>query len=60
MYVELTGSDPPESGELLEPIAEPTLDEGPHLSYAVQWFIFSALAALGWFLAVRKSRRVRP
>jgi cytochrome oxidase assembly protein ShyY1 len=60
MYVELTESDPPESGELPEPIAEPTLDEGPHLSYAVQWFIFSALVALGWFLAVRRSRRVQP
>ena len=45
MYVELTDSDPPESGDLLEPIAEPSLDEGPHLSYAVQWFLFSALVA---------------
>ena len=60
MYVELTDSDPPESGELLEPIAEPSLDEGPHLSYAVQWFLFSAMVAVGWILAVRKSRRVRP
>jgi cytochrome oxidase assembly protein ShyY1 len=60
MYVELTDSDPPQSGESLEPIAEPTLDEGPHLSYAVQWFIFSALAALGWFLAVRRSSKGRP
>jgi surfeit locus 1 family protein len=60
MYVELTGSDPPESGELLEPIAEPSLDQGPHLSYAVQWFLFSAMVAVGWILAVRKSRRVRP
>jgi cytochrome oxidase assembly protein ShyY1 len=60
MYIGLTDSDPPESGGLLEPIAEPSLDDGPHLSYAVQWFMFSALAALGWLLAVRHSRRVRP
>ena len=60
MYVELTESDPPEPGGPLEPVAEPSLDEGPHLSYAVQWFIFSALVAIGWFLAVRRSRRVRP
>ena len=56
MYVELTGSDPPEPGDLPEPIAEPSLGEGPHLSYAVQWFLFSALVAVGWFLAVRHSR----
>ena len=60
MYVELTGSDPTESGDVLEPIAEPSLDEGPHLSYAVQWFLFSAMVAVGWFLAVRRSSRVRP
>ena len=60
MYVELTGSDPAESGGLPEPIAEPSLDEGPHLSYAVQWFLFSAIAVVGWVLAVRRSRRVRP
>jgi cytochrome oxidase assembly protein ShyY1 len=60
MYVELTNSDPPVVGELPQPVAEPTLDEGPHLSYAVQWFMFSALVAVGWFLAVRRSRRVRP
>jgi cytochrome oxidase assembly protein ShyY1 len=60
MYVELTTSDPPEAGDLPEPIDEPTLDEGPHLSYAVQWFLFSAMVAVGWILAVRRSRRVRP
>jgi cytochrome oxidase assembly protein ShyY1 len=56
MYVELTGSDPPEAGELPEPLTEPSRGEGPHLSYAVQWFLFSALVAVGWFLAVRHSR----
>jgi cytochrome oxidase assembly protein ShyY1 len=60
MYVELTASDPPAAGAFPVPIAQPALDEGPHLSYAVQWFIFSVLAAIGWFLAVRRSRKVRP
>lgn len=60
MYVELTGSDPAAAGELPEPVVPPSLDEGPHLSYAVQWFLFSGLAAIGWVLAVRKSRKVRP
>jgi cytochrome oxidase assembly protein ShyY1 len=57
MYVELTASDPPETGPFPEPIAEPSLGEGPHLSYAVQWFLFSALAVIGWVLAARHSRK---
>jgi cytochrome oxidase assembly protein ShyY1 len=60
MYLELTSSQPAESGPLPAAIVEPELGEGPHLSYAVQWFLFSAIAAVGWFLAVRRSRRVRP
>jgi cytochrome oxidase assembly protein ShyY1 len=59
MYIELTASQPAESGGYPEPIAAPELGEGPHLSYAVQWFLFSAIAAVGWVLAVRRSRRVR-
>jgi surfeit locus 1 family protein len=37
-----------------KPVAErvarlpsPTLDEGPHLSYALQWFAFAAIALIG-------------
>jgi cytochrome oxidase assembly protein ShyY1 len=60
MYVELNHSEPPESGAFPEPIAEPELGEGPHLSYAVQWFLFSALVAVGWLLAVRRSLKRPP
>ena len=60
MYVELTASDPPPSGDLPDAVAAPSLGEGPHLSYAGQWFLFSGIAATGWFLAVRRSRKVRP
>jgi cytochrome oxidase assembly protein ShyY1 len=60
VYVELTAQQPAGSGGFPEPIAEPELDEGPHLSYAVQWFLFSTIAIVGWVLAVRRSRRVRP
>lgn len=57
MYVELTASDPPEVGDAPAPVVEPELTSGPHLSYAVQWFIFSLLAVVGWILAVRKSAK---
>lgn len=41
----------------LSPIAFPSLDEGPHLSYAIQWFVFSICVVVGWVLAVRRSSR---
>ena len=32
----------------LTPVPVPDLgDEGPHLSYAVQWFLFATIAAVG-------------
>jgi surfeit locus 1 family protein len=34
-------------------------DEGPHLSYAVQWFSFAAIALIGTPLVVRGQRRRR-
>ncbi|MEO7147342.1 MAG: SURF1 family protein [Terrimesophilobacter sp.] len=40
------------------PLPKPVLDEGPHLSYAFQWFVFALLGfvAFGW--ALRQEYRV--
>ncbi len=54
MYVEQLGPTKP-----LQEIVGPSLDEGPHLSYAIQWFIFSGCVIAGWVLAVRRSIAVR-
>lgn len=54
MYLELLESDPAEP-DPIEPVAFPTLDSGPHLSYALQWFVFTVCVGVGWVLAVRKS-----
>jgi surfeit locus 1 family protein len=35
----------------------PTLDEGPHLGYAVQWFSFAIIAVVGAGVAIRASYR---
>jgi len=35
----------------------PPLDEGPHLSYAIQWFSFAAVAIIGAVVVVTQSRR---
>jgi cytochrome oxidase assembly protein ShyY1 len=58
MYVEQLVSAPADA-KTLEPIVAPTLDEGPHLSYTIQWFIFSVCVAVGWVLAVRRSLATR-
>lgn len=59
MYVELTGSDPPEATPYPQPLTLPELTDGPHLAYAGQWFVFAAAVVVGWVLAVRKSLRTR-
>ena len=59
MYVELTESSPAEPGPYPIPVELPELGEGPHLSYAVQWFVFSLCVAVGWVLAVRHSIKSR-
>jgi surfeit locus 1 family protein len=33
-------------------IAPPPLDEGPHLSYAIQWFSFATIALVGTIVAI--------
>ena len=40
--------------EIPIPLPLPDLTEGPHLSYAVQWFIFMTIALIGYPLVLRK------
>ena len=54
-YIELTSSNPAETGPYPDPANAPELTERNHLSYAVQWFIFAICVAVGWVLAVRHS-----
>ena len=54
MYLQLLVSTPPE-GRYPVNVAAPVLDDGPHLSYTIQWFIFSICVIVGWVLAVRRS-----
>lgn len=44
---------------VLVPVPPPELSEGPHLSYAVQWFIFSTIAIAGYPLVLRRVIRRR-
>jgi surfeit locus 1 family protein len=49
----------PGAPSMPRPLAAPTLGEGPHLSYAIQWFSFGMIAITGWltFLVRRRSDR---
>ncbi|MGK7311594.1 MAG: SURF1 family protein [Candidatus Longimicrobiales bacterium M2_2A_002] len=42
------------------PPGAPELDPGPHLSYAVQWFSFAAIALIGWLVLLVQRARRRP
>ena len=68
-YEEVTGLDvmdrwlrlrtqvPPQSGDLPVPVPAPPLDQGPHLSYAFQWFSFSVGTAVVYGLILRRTRQ---
>jgi len=47
----------PPAGDLPRLIPLPELGDGPHLSYAGQWFLFSACAVVGWVVIVRRAAR---
>lgn len=54
LYVRLEEQRPAQR-DLPRPAPGPELSEGPHLSYAVQWFLFAAVAVGGWAAMMRRS-----
>ncbi|ROQ98719.1 cytochrome oxidase assembly protein ShyY1 [Streptomyces sp. 2132.2] len=57
-YMELTAPAP--AGGSPEPIADPDHDSiGPHMAYAVQWWLFAAAVPVGWLVLVRREKRDR-
>ncbi|WP_052462610.1 SURF1 family cytochrome oxidase biogenesis protein [Nigerium massiliense] len=57
-YIGLLEVQPAQSGGLSQ-VEPPPLDEGPHLSYALQWFSFTAIAAIGLVILIRNDVRDR-
>lgn len=57
-YIGLLEMTPSQTGDF-ESVTPPPLDEGPHFWYAVQWFMFAAIAALGLFVFIRNDIRGR-
>lgn len=59
VYLWALEQEPAQSGELPVGAPLPELDDGPHLSYAIQWFILSTIAAVGWVVLLRREDRER-
>jgi surfeit locus 1 family protein len=54
VYLLLVSQDPP-PGDLPQPAPVPdAADAPPHLSYAIQWFTFAAIAVVGFAILVRR------
>ncbi|MGL4339818.1 MAG: SURF1 family cytochrome oxidase biogenesis protein [Rhodoglobus sp.] len=55
----LLSREDPEAAPRPLPMTAPIPDEGPHLSYALQWLVFALLAFLGLGWAVRQEYRIK-
>jgi len=59
VYLWLQSQSPPQAGGSPASVPLPPLSEGPHFSYAVQWFTFALIGIIGYPLLIRReaSRR---
>jgi surfeit locus 1 family protein len=55
LYLAQTGP-PVQSGGFPIPTFEPDLSDGPHVSYAIQWFAFAAISLVGGAALLRRQR----
>ena len=56
-YLMLQTQDPSQPGQYPVPGSLPQLSQGPHLSYAIQWFTFTIIGIVGFVVLVRKEAR---
>ena len=54
VWIRLRAQSPPQPEGLPEPVPDPDLGDGPHLSYAFQWFFFSAGAIVVYGLILHR------
>jgi surfeit locus 1 family protein len=57
LAVDLRSQQPAQQSDLPLPVPPPELDEGPHLNYAGQWFIFATLTVIVYPLLLRRVAR---
>jgi len=56
-YLSLTAQEPPRTADIPIPVPLPDLGEGPHRSYAFQWFTFATIGVVGYLLLLRRIAR---
>jgi len=56
-YIDLVGSDPPSLLAQPQPIPPRELNDGSHVNYAGQWFIFTTLTLITYPLLLRRTAR---
>lgn len=56
-YVQLIKESPSTNAPWPMPVPFPEVDEGPHFSYAMQWFFFSFVACAGWAVVIARKLR---
>lgn len=54
--IQLETPEPPPNRGLPRRWPPPAFDDGPHLSYAIQWFSFAVIALVGTAVLIRKGR----
>ncbi len=57
LYIALEAQEPARTQDLPRPIPTPDLGEGPHRSYAFQWFTFATIGLIGYGLVLRRISR---
>ncbi len=56
VYVQLLSQDPPlDARGFPQRLPLPATDDGPHLSYAIQWFLFAGVGLVGWPVLLRRT-----
>jgi surfeit locus 1 family protein len=56
-YLLLETQEPPQSGQFPQDVQRPSLSEGPHRSYALQWFAFALIGVVMFVAVVRKEAK---
>ena len=57
LYIELVTQLPNHFADIPIPIPDPDLSEGPHRSYAFQWFTFATIGIVGYVILLRRIHR---
>lgn len=52
------GDESPPPDQPLQRLPDPTTEAGPHLSYAVQWFLFATIGVGGFIVLIRAESKV--